>query len=48
MAATVDLELTDSRRFVPPGADPGDWTQIEPLFARLLDARPHCPASLER
>ena len=45
---TVDLETTYPRRFVPPRADPGDWAQIEPLFKRLLDARPDSPEALER
>ncbi len=45
---TVDLEITYPRRFVPPQADPGDWAQIEPLFKRLLDARPDSPEALER
>lgn len=48
MPLTVDLEITYPRRFVPPQADPGDWAQIEPLFKRLLDARPDSPEALER
>ncbi len=36
------------RRFVPPDADAGDWAQVEPLFRRLLDARPDSPQALER
>ena len=48
MSLTVDLETRYPRRFVPPQADPGDWAQIEPLFTRLLDARPDSPEALER
>ncbi|MDI6772307.1 MAG: M3 family oligoendopeptidase [bacterium] len=48
MAPAVDLEQTFPRRFVPEGADMGDWAQIEPLFRRLLDASPDSSGSLER
>ena len=44
----VDLTTTFPRRFVPAGADAGDWAQIEPLFRRLLDQVPDSPAALER
>jgi len=44
----VDLTTTFPRRFVPVGANMGDWTQIEPLFRRLLDGTPDSPAALER
>jgi len=44
----VDLTTTFPRRFVPAGADAGDWAQIEPLFQRLLDQVPDSPAALER
>jgi oligoendopeptidase F len=48
VAATVDLQARYPRRFVPPQADPGDWAQMEPLFERLLRARPDSPEALER
>ncbi len=48
MAPAVDLQQTFPRRFVPEGADMGDWAQIEPLFQRLLDAIPDSPGALER
>src|SRR6266853_536181 len=37
------------RRFVPPAADLGDWTQISPLFDRIEMRGPQCadPAELE-
>ena len=44
----VDLTTTFPRRFVPAGADAGDWAQIEPLFRTLLDQVPESPAALER
>lgn len=48
MALTVDLGETFPRRFVPAEADMGIWEHIEPLFRRLLDARPESPPALER
>ncbi len=48
MRTTVDLGKTYPRRFVPVDADMGDWTQIEPLYHRLLDKQPDSPAALER
>ncbi len=42
------LEPVYSRRFVPPGADMGDWAQLEPIFD-ALDARPiDTPNQLEQ
>lgn len=43
----ADLCRTPPRRFVPPHADLGDWTQVEPLFRALLDRPVHSPAELE-
>jgi oligoendopeptidase F len=47
MALVVDLATIYPRRFVPAEADMGEWTHIEPLFRRLLDASPDSPAALE-
>ncbi|HEY0009981.1 MAG TPA: M3 family oligoendopeptidase [Tepidisphaeraceae bacterium] len=35
------------RNFVPVDFDPADWSQIEPLLARLQSAQPASPAELE-
>ncbi|MGH2374992.1 MAG: M3 family oligoendopeptidase [bacterium] len=48
MLTTVDLGKTYPRHFAPPDADMGDWTQIEPLYRRLLDRHPDSPEALER
>lgn len=48
MAPAVDMQQKFPRRFVPEGADMGDWAQIEPLFRRLLEASPASPQALER
>ncbi len=44
----VDLSKTFPRRFVPADADMGDPAQIEPLYQRLLEARPDSPQALEQ
>lgn len=36
----VDPRRPFPRKFVPAGADMGDWTHIEPLFKQLLDRKP--------
>ncbi|MGH2403320.1 MAG: M3 family oligoendopeptidase [bacterium] len=48
MPTTVDLAKTYPRRFVPSDADMGNWAHIEPLYRRLLDARPDSPEALQR
>jgi oligoendopeptidase F len=48
MAVTMDLALTFPRRFVPAGANMGDWAQIEPLGRALLDAVPASAEDLVR
>jgi oligoendopeptidase F len=37
-----DLPAYKPRRFVPAGADLGDWTQIAPLLATLEERAPDC------
>jgi oligoendopeptidase F len=48
MTTAVDLTQTFPRRFVPADADMGVWEHIEPLFRRLLEAKPDSPAALEQ
>ena len=47
-AIHVDLQRAFPRTFVPQGADMGDWAQIEPLFAALLQRQPASADELER
>jgi len=48
MTLAVDLDQRFPRRFVPDDADMGRWEHIEPLFVRLLEARPDSPEALAR
>ena len=44
----VDPRRPFPRKFVPAGADMGDWAQIEPLFRHLLDRAPRTVGELEQ
>jgi len=44
----VDPRRPFPRKFVPAGADMGNWEQIEPLFTRLIERRPGTVEELEQ
>ena len=44
----VDLEQNFRRKFVPANANMGDWGQVEPLFANLLERKPGSVQALEQ
>lgn len=48
MMMQVDPRRQFPRKFVPQGADMGNWTQIEPLFQSLLGRPITTPAELEQ
>ncbi|MDR7587042.1 MAG: M3 family metallopeptidase, partial [Armatimonadota bacterium] len=47
-ALEVDLRREFPRTFVPAQAQMGDWSQVEPLFQRLLDRPIESPEEMER
>ncbi len=44
----VDPRRPFPRKFVPAGADMGNWDEIEPLFTRLLERKPGTVEELEQ
>lgn len=46
--AALDLQRAYPRRFVPQNVDLGEWSQIEPIYAALVERRPGSAEELEQ